>query len=200
MAGAAEGLIGPNAVLQMLPQIERLGGRDRVDRMLAAAGILEVPDGSAMIPEGDAARLHRLIRAEEPVLAPELAAAAGDATARYILAHRIPKAAQHLMRVLPAWGAVRLLSRAIAAHAWTFAGSGEFSAQSPWRFEILSNPVIRGEVSTTPLCAWHAAVFEGLYRTLVHPACRCVETRCGAQPGCDTCAFEISLAATNPSR
>lgn len=189
------GLIGPNAVLQMLPLIERIGGRDRVDRMLAAAGIFRVPDGTEMIPEGDAARLHRLLRQEEPALAPELAAEAGRATARYILEHRIPRAAQHVLRVLPARWAAPVLSHAICGHAWTFVGSGDFSTCGPWEFAIQDNPVIRGEVSNMPLCAWHAAVFQDLYRALVHPKCRCIETACGAQPGYDSCRFRISMDA-----
>ncbi len=193
MGRAAPGLIGPNAVLQMLPQIERLGGPERVQRMLACADIQTVPDGTQMIPEAQAARLHRLVRAEEPLLAAGLTAAAGRDTARYILAHRIPKPAQFVLHSLPARLAAPLLSRAIRAHAWTFVGSGRFEARDPWHFIIHSNPVIRGETSHTPLCFWHACVFEELYRTLVHPLCRCVETACGAQPGYKACRFRISI-------
>ena len=55
-------LIGPNAVLQLLPEIERIGGEARVAQMLAEAGIFDVPDGTKMIPEGAAARLHQVLR------------------------------------------------------------------------------------------------------------------------------------------
>ena len=188
----AGGLIGPNAILQMLPQIERIGGPERVHEMLAKAGIFAVPDGTAMIPEGDAARLHRLLRAEEPDLAPALSRAAGQDTARYILAHRIPKPAQVLLKALPRGLAANALSKAIARHAWTFVGSGRFRALDAWTFEIRNNPVIRHEVSDVPLCAWHAAVFETLYRALVHPGSRCHECRCGAQPGSEACRFRVA--------
>jgi bacteriochlorophyll 4-vinyl reductase len=36
-------------------------------------------------------------------------------------------------------------------------------------FEIADNPVVRGEHSETPLCHWHAAVFERLFSALCGP-------------------------------
>lgn len=187
------GLIGPNAVLQLLPVIERLGGVERVAQMLVRAGLITAPDGTQMIPETDAARLHQLLRQEEPDLAPTLQAEAGRRTADYILANRIPRPVQAALRLLPPRPAARLLSQAIARHAWTFAGSGQFHALDPWTFEIAHNPLIRGEVSTTCLCHWHVAVFARLYGVLVSPRCRCEETCCAAQPGVDRCRFVIQM-------
>jgi divinyl protochlorophyllide a 8-vinyl-reductase len=187
-------LIGPNAILQLLPQIERIGGEARVVQMLAEAGVFEVPDGSHMIPEGAAARLHQVLRRDEPEMAAELAARAGRGTAEYILAHRIPKPVQALLHLLPAPLAARALTAAIGKHAWTFAGSGVFTARTPWLFEIAHNPIVQGEHSDVPLCHWHAAVFEHLYRTLVHPRVRCRETACCAMPGHAVCQFELTIA------
>ncbi|WP_439122269.1 bacteriochlorophyll 4-vinyl reductase [Marivita sp.] len=186
-------LIGPNAILQLLPQIERIGGEARVAQMLAEAGVFEVPDGTQMIPEGDAARLHQVLRRDEPDMAPELAAEAGKATAEYILAHRIPQPVQWLLKALPAQLAARSLSKAITKHAWTFAGSGAFVAKGPWRFEIAHNPIVQGEHSDVPLCHWHAAVFEHLYRTLVHSRVTCREVACCAMPQHDVCTFELTI-------
>jgi len=188
---ASLGVIGPNAILQLAPVIERFGGHDRLQHMMAQAGLFELPDGLSMIPEGNAARLHRQLRTEEPALAPVLSAEAGRRTADYILAHRIPAPAQRLLCALPPALAAWALSKAIAQHAWTFAGSGAFRARSAWVFEIAANPLVRGEVSATPLCAWHAAVFEGLYRTLVAPDCQCREVSCCAQAPGTPCRFEI---------
>lgn len=188
----AGAVIGPNAVLQLLPQIKRIGGEARVAQMLAEAGIFEVPDGSHMIPEGDAMRLHQVLRRHEPDMAPELASDAGRATADYILAHRIPEFAQMILKLLPASLAARSLSKAIEKHAWTFAGSGAFRVVSPWSFEIAQNPIVRGEHSTWPLCHWHAAVFARLYQVLVDARCVCVETTCCAVPTDDVCRFEIT--------
>lgn len=191
---ATEGLIGPNAILQLLPIIERVGGEARVHEVMARAGVFNVPTGLEMIPESEAARLHHQLRLEEPELAPRLSHEAGWQTANYIMAHRIPQPAQQLLKVLPAWASARLLSRAIRQHAWTFAGSGTFRTDGPWRYEIADNPLIRGEHDTGPMCHWHAAVFERLYRKLVHRGARCREVECGCQ-GADACRFEITIRA-----
>ncbi|WP_299326163.1 bacteriochlorophyll 4-vinyl reductase [Parasphingopyxis sp.] len=187
----APGLIGPNAILQLLPVVEQAYGAGRAGAMLKRARIAAVPDGEHMIPEGDAARLHRLLRVQDPERAPGLAAEAGRRTADYILAHRIPKFPQMVLKLLPAPLAARGLSRAIARHAWTFAGSGSFRVVDPWTFEIAHNPMISGEHSNLPICHWHAAVFERLYQALVCRRSMCVETQCGAQDDSDICRFEI---------
>lgn len=193
MTAAAHGpapVIGPNAVLQLVSAIARDLGPRRLADILAGAGLDSLPDGTRMIPEEDAARLHRSLRETEPGAARRIAAAAGVATADYILAHRIPPMAQRLLKALPAALAAPLLARAISRHAWTFTGSGTFRRRDAWTFEIAGNPLIRGEKSAVPLCAWHAAVFERLYAALVAPDCRCEEVSCAAQ-GSRACRFLI---------
>ncbi len=180
-----------------MPILERVGGPDRVREMMARAGVFTMPTGLEMIPETEAARLHHQLRVEEPDMAPRLSHEAGWQTANYIMAHRIPKPAQSLLKALPAWASARLLSKAITQHAWTFAGSGSFATDGPWRFEIKDNPLIRGEQDSAPMCHWHAAVFERLYRKLVHRGCRCREVTCACQGG-DTCRFEITIRAASP--
>ncbi len=160
--------------------------------MLAEAGLRDVPDGTCMIPETDAAHLHQLLRRTAPDLAADLASEAGRGTADYILAHRIPKPVRIVLKLMPAPLAARVLSQAIAKHAWTFAGSGAFRVVSPWCFDIADNPIVRGEHSAVRLCHWHAAVFERLYQVLVHPRCCCRETNCCAMPGQDRCRFAIT--------
>ncbi len=188
----ATGLIGPNAVLQLVPVIERAGGRDLRDRLLAAAGIAEMPSEAGLMPEMPAARLHRALREVTPDLAPALSREAGRRTAGYILRHRIPAPAQWLLRALPAPLAAPLLARAIERHAWTFAGSGRFRRDGATGFEIADNPMVAGEVSDRPLCHWHAAVFETLYRRLVSPAATCREVACCAA-GSPVCRFDLAL-------
>lgn len=185
------GLIGPNAILQLLPVIERWGGASSVAQMLADADLAGAPGGTGMIPEVDAARLHRQLRHTASDHAPRLAAEAGIRTADYILAHRIPKAVQFGLRALPARAAAGMLSGAIRRHAWTFAGSGRFHVLDPWMFEITDNPLIRGETSGTCLCHWHASVFERLYQSLVSPRSRCQEVICGAMKGQGACRFQL---------
>ena len=187
------GLIGPNAILQLVPVIELAGGRELRDEIFAAAGVFDMPSGDHMISEAPAARIHQALRAQVPDLAAALAWEAGKRTADYILANRIPALAQKLLKVLPWRLSAKLLSVAIKKNAWTFAGSGEFRVLSPFLFELAHNPIVAGETSDTPLCHWHAAVFERLYQVLVHPKLICRETHCTAQ-GAEACQFEVSLS------
>lgn len=190
-AQRADAFIGPNAILQMLPVLDDVLGSAGRERLLARAGLFNLPDGSCMIPEGDAALLHQQLRRDAPDVAPRIATVAGLKTADYIMAHRIPQPAQAVLRLLPAPLAAKMLSRAIAKHAWTFAGSGVFSVVDPWRFEITANPIVRGERGSNCLCHWHAAVFTRLYRRLVARNAFCIETACCAQ-GAPACRFDFA--------
>lgn len=190
-AGTHAGQIGPNAILQLLPVLEAAGTAVLCDRLLAEAGVTEVPDGSTMISEEPVARLHQALRRARPDAA-LLAAQAGRRTADYILENRIPAPVRWLLAHLPAPLAAQLLARAIAKNAWTFAGSGRFRVVStrPMVFALEDNPVVRGEVDDHPVCHWHAAVFERLFEALVSPRARAVETECCAA-GAGACRFAI---------
>jgi divinyl protochlorophyllide a 8-vinyl-reductase len=183
--------IGPNAILQMVPVLTDAIGAEAAGALMARAGLHALPDGSEMIPETQAAHLHRQVRRDVPAGAAAIAARAGQGTADYILAHRIPRPAHVILKALPPGPAAWVLSRAIAKHAWTFAGSGAFRVVTPWVFEIADNPVIRGERADDPLCHWHAAVFERLYQVLVSPTATCRETACAAC-GDPVCRFELT--------
>ncbi|MBF9047691.1 bacteriochlorophyll 4-vinyl reductase [Rhodobacterales bacterium LSUCC0031] len=188
-----KGRIGPNAILQFVPVLAAAKGAAETARLLALAGITALPDPSAgLIAEGPAARLHQMVRQAHPQDAARLAAEAGRRTGDYILAHRIPKPAQAVLRALPARFSAPILARAIAKHAWTFCGSGEFRLGPGWppRFEIIDNPVVRGEVSEVALCHWHGAVFARLFDRLCGPGWQAVETTCCAQ-GARACRFEM---------
>ena len=188
------GMIGPNAILQLVPVIELAGGRELRDQIFAAAGVFDLPSGDHMISEAPAARVHQALRAQVPDLAAALAWEAGKRTADYILANRIPALAQGVLKALPWRMSARLLARAISKNAWTFAGSGEFRVLTPYHFELVDNPIVAGERSETPLCHWHAAVFERLYQVLVHPQMICRETQCMAQ-GAEACRFELTVSS-----
>lgn len=187
------GRIGPNAILQLVTVLETEIGTAQTARMLALSGIAARPDPAmGLIDEAPVARLHQRLRQDLPDAAARLARAAGARTGDYILTHRIPSPAQWGLRHLPASLSARLLSRAIARHAWTFCGSGEFRVlhTAPPVFAIVDNPVVRGERSGRPLCHWHAAVFETLFQALCGPGWRAVETQCCAQ-GAASCQFAL---------
>ncbi len=184
------GRIGPNALLQLVPVLE--AESPGLATRLFATARASVPDASGMIPEEPVARLHQELRRQMPERAPALAAEAGRRTADYILAHRIPKPAQWLLRVLPPRLSAPLLTHAIARNAWTFAGSGRFHIVSlrPVVIEIGANPVVRGECADHPVCHWHAAVFQRLFQVLVDQRTVAVETACCAM-GAPVCRFRI---------
>lgn len=187
--------IGPNAITRIAEAL----GVEQARRVFAHAGLaayLEAPP-STMVDEREVIALHTALHAKlGERRARHVTRQAGERTARYLLAHRIPRPAQHLLRALPAPLAARLLVRAIAAHAWTFAGSGRFRAQAghPVVLTITDNPLCRGVRSAVPHCDYYAAVFETLFRELVHASSVVIETTCEAR-GDAACAFELSWKA-----
>jgi divinyl protochlorophyllide a 8-vinyl-reductase len=185
-------LIGPNAILQTLGVLDRVEGSALRGAVMAQAGVAVPPADSGMLPEEDCAAVHHALRSLLPSRADALLHASGLATGDYILRHRIPRAAQTLLRLVPgAWGAP-ILARAIARHAWTFAGSGQFRVAStrPLVFELSDNPLIKGAHADLPMCHWHTGVFERLFSRLIWPEVRVTETDCAATGGL-SCRFEI---------
>lgn len=165
--------IGPNAILQLVPVLDRLQGRAARDRLLVAAGVAVPPDDAGMWPEAQCRAAHLAVWQGCGDQATAILTAAGQGTADYILAHRIPRTAKALIRALPPPLGARLLTAAIARHAWTFTGSGTFRVTSrrPLTFKITDNPL----AVTGHACPWHAAVFQRLFQSLVWPAAR-IET------------------------
>ena len=192
---AATARIGPNAIIQTLAALrERIGVRATSD-LLRAAGLdryrTEVP--TAMVPEADVSDLYRTLRLRLDAAEAEAGARlAGDKTAAYVLANRIPRAAQMLLRLLPPRFAAPVLLSSITKHTWTFAGSGTVSivsAAAP-RIAIEGCPICRGSSAQAPLCGYYAASFEGLFRELVTAKATVVEVACQAL-GANGCVFEI---------
>ena len=162
--------IGPNAILQLVPVLDRMQGRAARESLLGAVGVAVPPDDAGMWPEDQCRAAHQAVWQGCGDKASAILAEAGWGTADYILAHRVPRPAQTLIRALPAPLGARLLTAAIVRHAWTFAGSGSFRVASrrPLAFEIAANPLA---FPGRP-CPWHAAVFTRLFRALIWPAAR----------------------------
>lgn len=189
--------IGPNAILQHLPVLDAEIGVQLRGALLHRAGVTSPPPGAGMWPEGEVAQLHRAVWLYLPERAPAIQRAAGRAVADYILAHRIPRPAQALIRALPAALGARLLAAAIARNAWTFAGSGRFRIRGyrPLTFEIAANPL--AQAGGGPTCHWHGGVFARLFEALVWPSVAVRETACtAAGDGC--CRFELRPAPAVP--
>jgi len=192
-AEAAPGRVGPNAVIRLGEALRDRHGEARASAVFDRAGLgsILVEPPAEMVDERAAAGLFDALFAALPGdEAVAIAADAGKRTADYVLAHRIPRPAQAVLRILPPPLAARMLLRAIASSAWTFAGSGVFRARagSPNVVEIAANPL------AMPGCAWHVAVFERLFRALVSPRSTVRHTRC-CDAGAPACRFEITTGA-----
>lgn len=164
--------IGPNAVLQIAAVLVDRHGGDAHRRVFARAGLLDWVDRPPheMVPERDVARLHvALARELGPIAADAVAREAGERTARYILAHRIPPLAQRLLRLMPARLASPVLLAAIGRHAWTFAGSAAFCAAPgpPVALSLTGCCLCRTTLAGGRLGSFYAATFEGLFQALV---------------------------------
>jgi divinyl protochlorophyllide a 8-vinyl-reductase len=192
--GAAnpQGKVGPNAVTQVAAALRAFGGEDLAARVFMAAGLEQVlaAPPEKMVDQDLAACLHNALRRALPAQdAAQIAAEAGRRTADYLLAHRIPRAAQGVMKLLPARLAAPILLKAMAANAWTYAGTGHVRTASGRTcvLEIIDNPLAQ------PDCPWHVAVFERLFRALVtkQAQVRHVEHR---EAGALINRFEIKLS------
>lgn len=188
--------LGPNAILQTIEVLDKNVGRNLRTVVLLQAGVEVPPPNAGMLPETDCAAVHDALRTLLPARAEGLLHDSGLATGDYLLRHRIPGAAKAALRLLPRPLAARVLARAIARNAWTFAGSGGFevTGTDPLTFKVTGNPLVKGARADRPICHWHAAVFERLFTQLVWPNARVIETACAAS-GASCCCFEVHPVA-----
>ncbi len=187
--------IGPNAITRVAEALRASEGDAAALALFGRAGLtayLERPPAS-MVPEADVARLHRLLRDALPgETARKISIDAGRRTGDYLLAHRIPRGVQRVLRCVPPQLASRVLLAAIRRHAWTFAGSGTFAATvAPQpRLTITGNPLCRELQASVPVCTYYAATFEHLFRALVHRDATVTEAACEAM-GAAACVFDV---------
>lgn len=194
--GAACPRIGPNAIVRVAEALAERHGEDITLSVFTRAGLpgwLDHPP-TAMVPETDVAALHRALLAElgEPE-ARAVAAAAGQRTASYLLAKRIPAPARLLLRGLPAGLSARLLIRFIARHAWTFCGSGSFATEQARGVvvTITGGPLRAAGPAASSVAAYYAATFQALFRALVHPETTVAALKRPSETTA-TCAFSLS--------
>ncbi len=195
MSAAGPGRIGPNAVTQVAAALVSRYGPVRTRDLFSSVGLTRYLDAPPhqMIDEREVIALHTAVR--EGLVENAVSAVncdAGLATGDYLLAHRIPRPAQVVLRMLPARLAGALLLTAIRRHAWTFAGSGHFSAQGskPILITIEDCPICRGAHTRAAACGYYTATFTRLFTRLVHPRARVRETACIAR-GDSACRFEV---------
>lgn len=187
--------IGPNAIIRTREALVDHVGDDAAVHVFTAAGLgaylVALPE--TMVPEADVVALHHAVRRElAPATADAVMRDAGERTARYLLAHRIPGPVQVLLRALPARLAARLLLTLIARHAWTFAGSAKLTIEpgKPARVHFEGSPFARVDAAARPVCGFYVGTFEAIFRALVHPATRGRETACGGV-GAPRCTLSL---------
>jgi divinyl protochlorophyllide a 8-vinyl-reductase len=195
-AGRA-GRIGPNAITRVAEVLPPRVGSEATRRLFDRAGLLRhlLAPPQTMVDEAEVRALHGALREALGLpMAREVARAAGERTADYLLAHRIPRPVQRLLKLLPAPLAARVLMAAMRRNAWTFAGSGHFSADAVARrrclLTIRGNPLCRGVSAAEPACDFYAGTFERLFQLLVHRGARVRELACEAC-GDEACRFEL---------
>ncbi|MCC6243236.1 MAG: bacteriochlorophyll 4-vinyl reductase [Gemmatimonadaceae bacterium] len=190
--------IGPNAIIQVALEVEARFGRFRAEQLVFdATGYRLEALPTEMVPESEAQALARaLVRELGVTLATNILREAGHRTGDYLLANRIPRVAQWVMRLAPRHVALNLLLRAMQANAWTFAGSGHFliapsgeSAKVP-DLVFTSCAMCRDMHESQPMCDFYAGTFERLIRVLVSSYAGVFEVECMAQ-GDARCRFEL---------
>ena len=189
--------IGPNAIIRVAEALTARFGAGAAAEVFQDAGLahyLAAPP-EQMVDERDVNALQRALRLRLGVTeARAVSFDAGLRTGDYLLAHRIPRPAQRVLRWLPAGPSSRLLLKAVGQHAWTFSGSGDFSFTKPAgrsvQVSIAGCPICRGAQATEPLCDFYTGAFERLFRTLVHRRTEVCEISCQAE-GASACVFEM---------
>jgi divinyl protochlorophyllide a 8-vinyl-reductase len=192
---AHTGRIGPNAVIRLAEALDAIESRAVTRKLFIAAHLGAYVDAlpQAMVPEEEVTVLHHRLRSDlGPGRAASVSWIAGQRTADYLLAHRIPKPVQRLLRLLPKRLSAYILLKAIGAHAWTFAGTSRFTWKMgrPITLSFEDCPLCRGDTAAQPCCSYYAATFERLFRVLIDSAATVAETGCIATGGA-ACRFEI---------
>jgi divinyl protochlorophyllide a 8-vinyl-reductase len=194
---AGAGRIGPNAVIRLAEAVDAVESKAATLKLFNAAGFgaHAVAPPSSMVPEAEVTALHLELRNSlGPRRAASISWIAGVRTADYLLANRIPRPAQRLLRLLPKRLAAFILLKAIGAHSWTFAGTSRFTWALGRGVTLTFEdcPLCRGDHALSPCCHYYAATFERLFRQLISPGAAVTETHCIAM-GHEACRFEATF-------
>jgi len=196
-ATSVAGRIGPNAITRVVEALGARHGELAAADCLRAAGLaaFTVQAPVDMVSEDHVAvlqaYLYGALDADDRVATMR---EAGRLTGDYLLSNRIPKLAQAVLKRLPAGVSGRVLAGAVARHAWTFAGSGQFMHASgrPLLVAIEHCPLCSRIASQGPVCDYYAATFERIFGELTSRSCRVEEIECEGAGGA-ACRFRIDF-------
>jgi divinyl protochlorophyllide a 8-vinyl-reductase len=187
-----KGMMGSQTVLPLVAAIERRLGAEAATQLLDEARFLHLPEPGEPVRERQVAVLHQALRRSWPDLAEAIQREAARDAVEWIMANRMPARARKLLTNMPYPLAVWMLGRHAVQNAWTFGGSGKFSILGTNAFQLIGNPMVRGEQSDGPICVWHEELFQHTFRRMAHSRLRCVETSCMAA-GADACRFHLAM-------
>jgi divinyl protochlorophyllide a 8-vinyl-reductase len=191
----AESRIGPNSIIQTVAALkERLGVEEtRAWLERIGRGDLNEAMPTTMVVEHEFLDLIGHLREWQGLeVAAEVLERSGELTAAYVMANRIPAPIRTLLRIVPGWLGLRILLAAIKKHAWTFAGSGQFSYRFDRGLHLQLAHCIecQGIQSDTPICRYYCGAFRGMIGTLIDPKVQVREIACSAC-GAGACEFVV---------
>ncbi|NJP07021.1 MAG: bacteriochlorophyll 4-vinyl reductase, partial [Chloroflexaceae bacterium] len=152
-----------------------------------------------MIPEQ---MFYDLVRMLLEQLGPQATATvlreSGQRTADYLLAHRIPRPFQRLVRILPRQVGLTLLLLAISGNAWTFVGSGRFCFVTGRTARILlaHRTAESASLFVPAACSFYGSTFEHLLQVLIHPDTQVQPVAPPHVPSDLRCAYIIDYGGT----
>lgn len=182
--------IGPNSVLQTLHAARALEGEAMAEALRVQAGLPDPGGFDGLIPEDWFVSLVSALRAALPAQRAEAVLRdSGARTAAYVARNRIPGPFVTLLGILPSRIGVPLLLSAFRRHAWTFAGSADFSIDGRRALVLDGCPTCRVPTEAPFGGGYYEAAFEGLLH-LAAPQLRVRETACRTR-GDPACRFEL---------
>jgi len=189
----ADDRVGPNAITRTYEALLAAGDRRVADEIFAHAGIARYVPCPPTRPV-PVAEFRALVQQTHRFLGRAAALAvledAGRRVGHYVLTHRIPAPVRWVLPRLPADVALRVLFRAMASNAWTFAG------HAPVRFDAAAGRIeVTGAPTATvcgddPACGFYTAAFGVLIAALITPAPTVREASCAAT-GASCCRFVV---------
>lgn len=188
------GFMSANTVLPLFEVLGNHHGASTRDRIFHEAGLRFLPGPEDPVRERQVCQIHQSVRRMFPTEAREILEEAGLLAADVVAQYRIPASGKMMLRRLPWPLATWMLMRSAQQHAWAFGGSARFATGAAAQMELTENPLVRGERAKAPICHFHRALFERLFRALVHPRMTCIEHSCEGAGG-DACRFELRVPA-----
>lgn len=185
-ASATEARIGPNALIQSVNALREQYKEAHIRTILRQCGQEDLLESQPTTMVAEQAFADLVVALADQLGVPEarqILWRAGQLTAGYLLQNRIPRPFQWLLRPLPDRPALQLLLLAVGKHAWTFAGSGQFTYVVG---KIPQLTVVTHLYPGEAVCGFYGGTFDHLIhmliaaqaQTQVTTTCYAGQTRC----------------------